>query len=94
MEALDPLDPALVAFAQEAIADNEDNETILAALRARGVNVIDSIRLLKKVRGLSLQEAKKEVHFSRAWSDMRESFDQFHEELFDAAKGVEGLGDD
>ena len=59
--------------------DHEDWEQVLAQLRAEGFSPIESIKVTRAVLHVSLGEAKRIVHQSRAWEDAREGFDQLHD---------------
>lgn len=59
--------------------DHEDWEQVLAQLRAEGFSPIESIKVTRAVLHVSLGEAKRIVHQSRAWADAREGFDQLHD---------------
>jgi ribosomal protein L7/L12 len=54
-------------------------DSILAQLRAEGFSPIESIKVTRAVLHVSLGEAKRIVHQSRAWQDAREGFDQLHD---------------
>ena len=58
---------------------HEDWEQVLAQLRAEGFSPVESIKVTRAVLHVSLGEAKRIVHQSRAWEDARESFDQLHD---------------
>jgi ribosomal protein L7/L12 len=63
----------------------EDSEAAIFFLRKLGWDKIRCIRALRHKYGLSMAEAKKQVHFSPAWEDRREGDDRFHAELEKAA---------
>jgi hypothetical protein len=56
-------------------------EAMVQYLRDNGLSQIDSIRVLIKVYGLRLGEAKELVHFSKAWQEERAATEQFWDEL-------------
>jgi ribosomal protein L7/L12 len=62
-----------------------DWETVLAALRAEGFSKIDCVRATVEVRQIPLQEAKKLVHGSYAWNDIRESDDSLLDSILEDA---------
>jgi hypothetical protein len=64
------------------------SEEILAYLRSNGASILESMRILKNVLGLSLAEAKQIVHFSETWSDMRDEHDRIHDVLEDVVKAI------
>lgn len=57
----------------------EDWEQVLAQLRAEGFSPVESIKVTRAVLHVSLGEAKRIVHQSKAWEDAREGFDQLHD---------------
>jgi hypothetical protein len=67
--------------ANREILLNEEIQEALRQLRANGLSVVETIRLVIEVKGESLEEAKRIVHFSDAWEDMREVYDDFHRAL-------------
>lgn len=56
-------------------------DTILRRLRDDGASIIDSIATLRDVMDMPLQEAKRTVHFSPVWDDVRENNEKFWDEL-------------
>jgi hypothetical protein len=54
-------------------------EDVLEFLRGAGCGVIDCIKTVARYEGLTLRDAKRKVHFSRAWSDMRATHDALHD---------------
>jgi hypothetical protein len=56
-------------------------EDILAELRKEGFSVIESIKAVVSLQDVTLQEAKKLVHLSETWKDLRSTHDSFHEGL-------------
>lgn len=74
---------------RRALADGKTLDEALAALRARGVSILECIISVQKFRRCGLAEAKKLVHFSDAWADMREQHDQFHRELEQIARDID-----
>ncbi len=63
----------------QSAVDHEDWEQVLAQLRAEGFSPIESIKVTRAVLHVSLGEAKRIVHQSRAWEDARDGFDQLHD---------------
>jgi ribosomal protein L7/L12 len=60
-------------------ADRGDWERVLAQLRAEGFSPVESIKITRAVLRVSLGEAKRLVHMSRAWADRRADFEQLHD---------------
>ncbi len=67
-------------------------EEILSELRRKGLSKVESIAALARISGMPPGRAKKVVHHSRAWSDLREDHERFEESLGDALE--EGLTSD
>lgn len=61
-----------------------DIETVISLLRQRDYSIVDTIQFLKQNRDLSLAEAKKCVHLSETWADMRADNDALHDEVMAA----------
>lgn len=78
-----------IALAARLAREGRDAEAIIAALKERGVSILDTIAVFREVEGLSLGEAKAKVHFSRAWAAEREGFDRLHETATSAAEHLD-----
>lgn len=61
-------------------------DTVLEELRKEGFSQAQSIKATVERLGVPLAEAKKIVHLSNAWADVRSENDSFHEELDEAAR--------
>ena len=70
------------------LADGKTTDDALAELRASGASIMECIFAVQRFRRCDLGEAKKIVHFSPAWADMREQQDRFHAELEQAAQEI------
>jgi hypothetical protein len=70
------------------LADGKTTDDALAELRASGASIMECIRAVRQFRRCDLAEAKKIVHFSSAWADMREQHDRFHDELERAVQEI------
>ena len=57
-------------------------------MRQAGFNKIESIKMLRSLSGLSLAEAKRQVHLSPVWQDRLEADDDFHEQIYEAAAEI------
>ena len=55
-----------------------DIETILMELRKVGCSPIQSMWVICQIQQISLEEAKRTVHFSKAWADMRDEHNKLH----------------
>lgn len=71
--------PELLTLARSMQAAGSEMDEILEALRDRSPSIIQSIKVLRDVLGIPLPDAKRLVHRSRVWSDMRDSFSEVHE---------------
>lgn len=78
--------------AQELWSDGRAWEEIVASLRAEGFSKIDCIRVAVELLRVPLGEAKRLVHFSAAWADLRQR-DETFQSLAVAALAPEGEGD-
>ena len=56
-------------------------EATLAKLREVGASKIESIRALVDGTRMSLADAKRTVHFSAVWADVKERDEKFWDEL-------------
>jgi ribosomal protein L7/L12 len=56
-------------------------DTVLAPLRREGFSKVDSIKATVEVLRLPLADAKRLVHDSEAWPDVREHHDEWHNSL-------------
>ncbi len=68
-----------------SFAEQEEWDHVLAQLRADGFSPIESIKVTRAVLHVSLGEAKRIVHESRAWSDARDEFDTLHKSVLQTA---------
>jgi hypothetical protein len=62
-------------------------EELVAALRAEGFTKFDSIRVAIDLLRLPLSEAKRLIHLSPVWSNLRTRDDAFHALAADAVEG-------
>ena len=70
----------------QLIRQGKSIDEVLMFLREQGCSKIDSMWLLEDVAGMTDCEAKKAVHFSAAWNDVRDRDEQFQEELIKETK--------
>ncbi len=59
---------------------------MLAFLRRKGCSKVDSMRVIMIVLDVDLARAKRIVHESKAWADVRDRDDRLHGALEKAAK--------
>jgi uncharacterized protein with HEPN domain len=69
----------LAATARAMRDRGEGIEDILEALRNKSPSITQSIKTMRDVLSVPLQEAKHLVHYSRTWSDMRDPIAELHE---------------
>lgn len=67
-------------------SEGKSMDSVLMDLRADEFSVIDCIKAVRELQPCSLAEAKQIVHFSEAWSDLRDAHDALHLELEQQAK--------
>jgi ribosomal protein L7/L12 len=72
-----------------AIAD-PDWDDVLAQLRADGFSPIEAIKITRAVRQVGLAEAKRIVHHSPAWADVRDTFEHLQDAALAAAEEQAG----
>lgn len=69
----------LKVIAKEMLDRGVEVEEVLQALRDESNSIIQSIKVMRDVMHISLADAKTLVHYSRAWSDMRDPHAELHE---------------
>lgn len=72
--------PELVELARAMLGRGADLEEVLEALREKCPSIIQSMKVVRDVLGLPMNEAKDLVHHSRAWGDMRDEHSELHEQ--------------
>ena len=70
-----------------------DDELLLKYLRAKGASKIDSIKIVRTVKSLSLKAADNLVHHSAAWADRRQSDEEELNAFLEDVGGNVDLGD-
>ncbi|WP_156398417.1 hypothetical protein [Caulobacter sp. Root1455] len=58
-------------------------------LRRSGFSKVEIMRVLVESRGLSIPEAKLQVHAREHWDDVRDRDDRFHDDLIAVATAVD-----
>jgi ribosomal protein L7/L12 len=71
----------LASACQQRLASGASQETIIGFLRDRTSSKVISIRVLKMLYPLGMQEAKEIVDKSPTWRDRKEDDDDFHRTL-------------
>jgi SOS response regulatory protein OraA/RecX len=70
-----------IAECRDRLRNGAGVEEILAVLREHGVSKTFSIRAMAELEVADLASAKKIVHFSQTWADVRAGDEEFHETL-------------
>ena len=65
----------------QSVRDGSAMEVTLARLREVGASKVESIRALVDGTRMSLADAKRTVHFSAVWTDLKERDEKFWDEL-------------
>ena len=74
---------------QKMLKDGNDIEDILLYLRKELASKTSSIFVVIQLLNIPPVEAKKLVHFSKAWNDVKERDEKFHEEVFSTLEEIE-----
>ncbi len=73
--------PAMVTRAKELLEAGTGLDDVLLELRELSPSIIQSMKVVRDVLQVPMQEAKLIVHRSRAWSDARDKFSELHEQV-------------
>jgi hypothetical protein len=73
-----------VEAARTRFGPQADVQEIIAYLRSDGLSILEAIKAIMELRGIGLAEAKRLVHFSRAYADQRPTHEALHRELLEA----------
>lgn len=87
------LDGDEVAEFLRLIHDLGDCDGALRWIRGKGVGKLESVKLLYKEAGVGLSEAKRLVHGSSAWGDVRQRDEALHETLWTQFEALEDDAD-
>lgn len=68
--------------------DHHEWERVLAQLRADGFSPVESIKITRAVLHVRLADAKRIVHQSAAWADLRANFEDLHETASSVAREI------
>jgi len=86
---------------KQAVSDEETRilwqtrdgmQGFLRELRNRGAFQVESIKAVCQLADVPLGEAKKIVHFSEVWADMRSVSEELHDSAFEALDQLQGEG--
>jgi hypothetical protein len=87
------IDQVVFEDARKLMESGADIELILLFLRDRGFGQIDSIITIRALMGKSSAEAKKLIHYSKAWSDRFYSVQDLHDKARKALLELAASGD-
>ncbi|MUH00098.1 hypothetical protein F7734_50635 [Scytonema sp. UIC 10036] len=73
----------LVESSWHMLAEGKNLEFILSFLRKHGCSKTQSIVLLKEIKKIFLDEAKRLVHFSQEWQDVSKVDAELNERLYE-----------
>ncbi len=68
----------LVKRCQDVFAETKNIETVIALLRERGQDKVETIDVLREAWGLNNPQAKCIVHLSETWRDRRVQDEALH----------------
>lgn len=78
----------LTGAIQKMLASGATHEEVLKYLRNSGLEVIDSIKVLRRATGMDLLTAKREVHYSQTWRDRLDAHERFHDAVEQAIEDL------
>lgn len=76
----------VVAAARADAGPSRDLELAMRRMRSEGFSPIESIKGLMIIADIPLAEAKRTLHLSQTWADLREDQENFHQRLADEAE--------
>jgi hypothetical protein len=79
---------------RQKLADGKILDEALSELRSEGASICRCIAAVEHVQRCGLAEAKRLVHFSPAWSDVRVANEKFHAELEEAVNQIADENDE
>ena len=71
----------LIGECEKKITQGASREELILHLKQEGLTIIESMKVVKKIYKVSLQEAKEMVTTHSAWVDEARVADSLHEEL-------------
>lgn len=72
---------SLVEEIRFRVQNGQATDDILTFLRSQGASKTDSIAVFHRALSMGLDEAKRVVHFSPVWADIKERDERFWDEL-------------
>lgn len=71
----------LLEKSRQILVASDDFESVLQYLRQTGCTKVDSMRVIVELRDLTLDDAKRIVHFSKTWEDVRKRDEEWHDQM-------------
>jgi predicted ATPase with chaperone activity len=65
-------------------AQGVSEEDLLQFFRQEGASMLESARLIRQLKSISLREAQDLIHFSKTWADLKESHENLQEVFAEA----------
>lgn len=72
--------------ARQLQATGASDEEVLWNLRQEGASMMESVKLMRELKGVPLKEAQDIVHFSDTWADCKEGHEQLQEDFAEALR--------
>lgn len=72
---------AVASAVEEKNRAGADLNELIEFMRASGLSIVESMKVLVEVNGYSLPAAKNVLHHSEAWADLREQREAFQEDM-------------
>ncbi len=71
----------LLERSRQILLASDEMESALQYLRQNGCTKVDSMRVIVKLQDLTLDDAKRIVHFSKTWEDVRKRDEELHDQM-------------
>ncbi|HTJ31453.1 MAG TPA: hypothetical protein VL346_13195 [Acidobacteriaceae bacterium] len=79
---------AAIKAVKKIIDAGRGYEAALKFLRDSNYDQIDSIKVMRSAKNISLKQAKELVHYSRPWEDRRAAAEDIHEAAFEVIEDM------
>ena len=79
IQPMPPVPPEIALRITQLAASGITQEQLILEMRRAGLHIIDCMRLMTTIYGMSRRDAKMIVHESDAWASMRGEYDKFHD---------------
>ena len=73
----------LVRELRQALLQDSTQDDVVALLRARGLTIVDAIKVFRLVYQVSLLDAKRAVSLHPSWRSIAEPGEALHDELIE-----------